>query len=539
VIAVDLGAARVAVLIADGDELVTHHPREPLGTREDVRQVDDDLQQLLVFVDDLVLLEAREAMQAHVEDGLGLRVRQLVLAGTLARQADIGGESCRPRGDVARVREHGGHGTRAPLARHEAGLGLRRRRRIADERDDVVDVGERDGETFEDVRTIARLRKVENGTARDDFAAMPDERFQHLLQAEELRLAVDERDHVDAEHRLERRLREQVVQDDFGDFTALQLDDDAHAVLVGLVAQLRDAVDFLVTDEVGNALEQARLVHLVWQLGDDDRLAAADLVDVFEIRARADRQAATTGAIGRCDLGGAVDDAGGRKIGTRHVLHELGQHDLGIVEHREAGVDDLVEVVRRNVGGHAHGDTRGTVDQKIREARRHDRRLGFGPVVVRDEIDRFFLDVREQLARDARHAHFGVTHGRRRIAVDRTEVALPVDEQVAHREVLRHAHERVVHGVVAVRVVLADDVADDARGFLVGLVPVVAELAHRMKDAAMHGLETVANVGQRAADDDAHGVVEIRLAHLVFEVHGHYFARYFVHAEGRKKGAEF
>ena len=98
-----------------------------------------------------------------------------------------------------------------------------------------------------------------------------------------------------------------------------------------------------------------------------------------------------------------------------------------------------------------------------------------------------------------RHAHFGVTHGRRGVAVDGAEVALPVDEQVAHRERLREADDRVVDRDVAVRVVLTDDVADDARGLLVGAVVVVAELAHRMQHAPMHGLQAVADVGQRAA----------------------------------------
>ena len=71
---------------------------------------------------------------------------------------------------------------------------------------------------------------------------------------------------------------------------------------------------------------------------------------------------------------------------------------------------------------------------------------------------------------------------------------------------------------VAVRVVFTDDVADDARRLLVGPVPVVAELAHGVQHAPMHGLQTIAHVGQRAPDDDAHRVVEIRLAHLVFEI---------------------
>jgi hypothetical protein len=34
----------------------------------------------------------------------------------------------------------------------------------------------------------------------------------------------------------------------------------------------------------------------------------------------------------------------------------------------------------------------------------------------------------------------------------------------------------------------------------------------------MHGLETVAGIGQRAPDDDAHRVVEIGAAHLLFNI---------------------
>ena len=36
----------------------------------------------------------------------------------------------------------------------------------------------------------------------------------------------------------------------------------------------------------------------------------------------------------------------------------------------------------------------------------------------------------------------------------------------------------------------------------------------------MDGLEAVADVGQGAADDDRHGVVEIAAPHLVFDVDG-------------------
>ena len=68
------------------------------------------------------------------------------------------------------------------------------------------------------------------------------------------------------------------------------------------------------------------------------------------------------------------------------------------------------------------------------------------------------------------------------------------------------------------RVVLTDDVTDDAGGLLVGLVPVVAELVHGEQHAAVHRLEAIAHVRQGPANDHAHGVVEVGLLQLVFNI---------------------
>jgi hypothetical protein len=58
-----------------------------------------------------------------------------------------------------------------------------------------------------------------------------------------------------------------------------------------------------------------------------------------------------------------------------------------------------------------------------------------------------------------------------------------------------------------VRVVLADHVANDAGGLLVGLVVLVAKLAHREQNAPMHGLEAIANVRKGTPDNHTHGIV--------------------------------
>jgi hypothetical protein len=163
------------------------------------------------------------------------------------------------------------------------------------------------------------------------------------------------------------------------------------------------------------------------------------------------------------------------------------------------------------------------VDQQVGQPRRQHRRLLLRAVVVGREVDRVLVDVGQHLVRDLRQADLGVAHGRGVVAVDAAEVALAVDQHVAQAEVLRHAHDGVVHRRVAVRVVLADHVADDARALLVRAVPVVVQLVHREQHAPMHRLEAVARVGQGTPDDHAHRVVEVRPPHLLFEADGEGF----------------
>ena len=70
------------------------------------------------------------------------------------------------------------------------------------------------------------------------------------------------------------------------------------------------------------------------------------------------------------------------KSGPWNDLAQLVDGDLGIVEVRQAGVDHLAEVVRRDVGRHADGDAAGAVDEQVRELRRQHRRLLQAVVVV-------------------------------------------------------------------------------------------------------------------------------------------------------------
>ncbi len=127
--------------------------------------------------------------------------------------------------------------------------------------------------------------------------------------------------------------------------------DDAHAVAVALVADVGDAVDFLVLDEVGDVLDEARFVDLVGQFGDDDVLAV--LAALLDGGLGAHLKRSTAGLVRLLDSFAAVDVAAGGKIRPGYELHDGFQARLWLLDHQDGGFDNFLQVVRRDVGGHA------------------------------------------------------------------------------------------------------------------------------------------------------------------------------------------
>ena len=113
--------------------------------------------------------------------------------------------------------------------------------------------------------------------------------------------------------------------------------------------------------------------------------------------------------------------------------------------------------------------------------------------------------------RDLGQPRLGVAHGGGIIAVDIAEIALPVDQRIALREILRQPHQRVIDRLVAVRMKLADDVADHARAFLERRAGIEPQLLHRVEQPPVHRLEPVARIRQRAVHDGGERIGEIAL----------------------------
>ena len=85
---------------------------------------------------------------------------------------------------------------------------------------------------------VLSLAQAELRPAAHDLAAVVEEYQHHVLERQLLRAAVDDGEVYDAEGRLQLRARIELAQHEVRVRVALELDDYAHAVSVGFVAQV-------------------------------------------------------------------------------------------------------------------------------------------------------------------------------------------------------------------------------------------------------------------------------------------------------------
>ena len=385
----------------------------------------------------------------------------------------------------------------------------------ADKGDHLIEINHRDRQPDQAMGPIPRLAEVEYGAPGDDLFPEGDEEHQDLTQVKHFRPPGIERQHIYPKRGLELGVAKQLVEDHLMHGVALKLDHHPDPLAVRFIAQVGDALHLLVAHHFGDLFHHPRLVHLVGNFGDDDGLAVA--AQFLDLGAPTHEHGAAPGVKSRADTRGPVNDPPGREIRTGHAFHKPFHRGFRVVEQHATGVDQLAQVMGRDIGRHADGDTTGAVDQKVGKSRRKDRRLAGRIVVILLEIDGVLVDVLKKLVGRVGQAGFGISHGGGAIAVHGAEVALAIDERQAQGEFLRHAHHGIVDRRIAMGMIFTHDIAHHPGRFTERPVPVVAHLVHGMEDAPVHRLEPVAHIGKGARDDHAHGVIEVRALHLFFD----------------------
>ncbi|MCY1507074.1 hypothetical protein D9M68_413400 [compost metagenome] len=459
----------VAVGLGILDQFFAHQLLQ-LGVAAEQRQ------QLLLFLQQLVLLAAdlhffqpRQLAQAGIEDVVGLDL-----------------------------------GEAETLHQHRLGLVLG-----ADDVDHFVQVEEGDQQAVQQVQALFHLVQAELQAPAHRADAVGQPFAEQGAQVLDLGLAVQADDvGIDPVTGFQVGGGEQVLHQLIGIHpVGARDDDDAGGVLVvRLVAQVGDHRQLLRLHLAGDLLQHLGPGDLVRQRGDHD-VAVLDAIN----GAHAHRAAAALVDLQQFGAGGDDFRLGG-EVRAEDMLAELLHRGVRLVQQAHAGGGHFPQVVRRHVGGHAHGDAGGAVEQQVGQARRQGGRLVQGAVEVRHPVHRALAQFGEQHLGVARQARLGVTHGGEGLGiVRRTPVALAVHQGVAVAERLGHQHHGLVAGRVAVGVELAEHVADGTRRFLVLGVGIQAQLAHGVDDAPLHRLQAVADMRQGAVHDHVHGVVEVGL----------------------------
>ena len=202
------------------------------------------------------------------------------------------------------------------------------------------------------------------------------------------------------------------------------------------------------------------------------------------------------------------------RAGHQHV--ELFIDEFGGLDQRNAGVGNLAQVMTGDFSGQAHRNTAGTIEQRERQACGQLAWLFKRAVVVRHEVNRAVVQLIEQQRGNAGQARFGVTHRSCTITVAGTKITLAIDQRVPLAEVLRHADHGIVSGLVAVRVVLAENVPHDTRTFnrlgaivAVGATKGQAHARHAVQNTPLHRFLAIAGIRQRSTLDHAEGVFKV------------------------------
>ena len=498
----DLGPAGDGEELLHLAQLVRDDAHDPLAAGQNLKVFADLGRQFLQLVRDFLDAQLGQALQTQFKNGASLNLGQEIGAvlvhrvGRVVDQADV-------FGNVAR----------GPGAGHQLVTRICRIGRGTDRGHHLIDIGDGHGQTAEDMAALARLAQLIGGAAGDHFLAEGDEAGQEAQQGQLLRAATVQRQHVAAEIGLHRGETVKLVQHHLGRGIALEFDDHAHAVAVAFILHMGDAFDLLLAHLFRDLLDHRGLVHLIGNLLHDDGVAV--LAQLLDLGLGADDDAAAPLKIGFARTGAAQHQAAGRKIRAGDEFDEVFGGQVRVVDKGQRGIHHLAQVMRRDVGRHADGDPARAIDQHVRETRRQNRGFAVLAVIVVLKVDRVLVDIGQQESGGLVHAHFGIAHRGGVIAIHRAEVALTVQKRQRHREILRHPHQRVIDRAIAVGMVFTHHVTDGARRFAVRFVVGIAHFVHGIEDAAVHGFQTVTQIGNRAGDDHAHRVIEIGGLHLL------------------------
>ena len=490
-----LGTTGVCVFCFDILHFIADNAKEFGFVRQQGFIISDFFLQIFIFRVDFFVFQALQSAQLHFQNGLCLNFRQtkafhqtflcIIVAGT-------------------------------------------------DDTDDFVNIGNGNPQPFQNMGAFFRLIQIEFCPAGHHFFLMFQVFRQHLLEIQHRRLAVYQSNHDGAEAFLKLGIFIKLIQDNVRVYVFFQFDDNLNIIAGGSVVQIADAIHTFFFDQFGNLFNQTEFIDHVRDFRYDDFFSA--VAHGLDFRCGTHKDFPASGTICGADAAFAQNGGTGGEVRTFDIFHQffhIGFFAIDfIIYHDSQTVDDFSQIMRRDIGCHTNGDTRGTVHQQVWNPCRQYHRFFFRFVVVRHKIHRIFFDVRQHGCCHLGHTGFGVTGCRCAVAVNGAKVPMTVYQHIAHGEILCHTHHCLIDGAVAVGVVFTHGITSDTGGLFIGFIRLQIHFVHGVENSSLYRLQTVTDIGQCSGYDNAHGVVDVALFHFLVDVYGNdliHLVVYFTH----------
>ena len=218
----------------NGDQLCAQNRIKLYAVAQNCEEFCDTLCKTLKFFANFITTKRRQAVQAQFKNGANLKLRQLIAVArnfgfNRFHQFDV-------RSDFRNW----------PFARDQRGARLGRAGRSANDADNFVQIGDGNNKAKQQMRTFARFVQFELGSAGDDLFTEADERFDDVAQVEDFRTSAANGEHIGGEARLCLCVAPQLVEHHICGRIALQIDDDAHALAAGFIANVGNTLNALV-----------------------------------------------------------------------------------------------------------------------------------------------------------------------------------------------------------------------------------------------------------------------------------------------------
>ena len=267
------------------------------------------------------------------------------------------------------------------------------------------------------------------GPPDNDLFAVKNKILKDFFYGKKLRLVVHNRKKDNSEAVLQLCVFVQLIDNHACDLIFFQPECNPHPFPIRFVPYIPDPLEPLVSHQFGNFLDNPRLVYLIRKLCNDNRFSSGSFVFLHNGSGTNPDNAP---AVSICVINspGTVDNTGRGEVRTRNVIQQPFPGNFRVVDDGLYGFNDFKNIVRWNIGGHAHSDARRTVDQKIGDLSRQYGRLCHGFIIIGGEINGLLVQILQHFMGQTHHSDFRIPHGCRWISIHRPEVSLAVYQRI-------------------------------------------------------------------------------------------------------------